>query len=1273
MKLPITILLVLFSLQLAAQKRSPGREINWQNSRTTKLNNTTIHYLYFDGAAYPNTETFLPYFTELTELEPNTGNISVKLQNQKYETFDDNDLKNIKYQEQIPEVIEVKASVSYIRKNPYARISFIPVRKNPVTGKPEKLVGFSFSITQFPGTEKATGSRTYRNNSLLSSGTWYKIKVKQDGVYRLSYATLRDEMGFSDPEDIRIFGYGGGMLPVVNNEVQYDDLVENAILVEDGGDGDFGPGDYVLFYGQGPVEWKYDAANDLFYHNPHLYSDATYYFVTSNNGTTKTIEQEAPPSGSVTHNITTFTDRQYHDVQSENLIKSGQLWVGEHFDIDTDHDFSFSFPNIVSGSEVKMKTYLISRSSSVFGYCYFDLSVNGYFLTSLPVNGINLEGNTYANKNISTNTFNSSGNYSGDNLTIGISYNKSTSTAEGWLNYILLNANRQLTMSGNQMHFRDTSAIGPGNIANFVLDNAGSDIRIWDITDPVNVRQIVTSPAWNTLTFNIATDSLREFIAFKNTGYLSPEKVGPVTNQNLHGLPQTDMVIVYHPDFVSHAEQVADIHRNNDNLHVTLATPQQIYNEFSSGTPDIMAIRLFLKMFYDRAGNEDEMPDYLFLLGDGSYDNINTSVNNSNFIPTYQSAKSLSGTESFVTDDFYGMLDDNEGNIETSGNMDIGIGRFPVRTAEEAQGLIDKIVNYISGNTMGDWRNSLCFIADDEDNNEHMYYSNQHTNMIDTTYPAYNIHKIFLDAYPQVSTSGGERYPDVNTAINDMVNKGALIINYMGHGNEIRLAHEYILGINDVIQWDNFDKPPLIITASCEVGRFDDYSHTSIGEHLMLNPNGAGIAAITTTRLVFSGSNNQFCSWFYNYAFELNEDNEHYRLGDLVRETKNHAVSSNTLRFALLGDPALTLAYPEHRIATTAINQTTVSGAPDTLKALSKVTISGYIHDIADNKLNNFNGVLYPTVYDKKTTVSTLGNDGGSSFNFSVRNSIIYKGKASITNGDFTFSFIVPKDISYNLGYGKISYYGDNTNNGGSEDANGYYENIIIGGSLDTVYSDNEGPLTRLYMNDSTFIFGGTTDENPTLLAFVQDSNGINTVGNGIGHDITAVLDDNTYQTMVLNDFYEADIDSYQKGRVEYPMSDISDGFHSLKFKIWDVLNNSSEDYIEFFVAESEDLVLDNIFNYPNPFTTKTSFFFDHNQPNKQLDVLIQVFTVTGKLVKTIQRTIFTDGFRSDPIDWDGLDDYGDKIGRGVYIYKVKVRSEDGKTVDKFEKLVILR
>ena len=878
---------------------------------------------------------------------------------------------------------------------------------------------------------------------------------------------------------------------------------------------------------------------------------------------------------------------------------------------------------------------------------------------------------------------------SSSTVNVSITFNNTSSSSIGWLNYIEINAIRALKMTTNQMLFREISSIGQNNITEFTLSNASSSLKIWDVTDFTEPKEIGNTLNGSNLIIRVGTDSLREFIAHNGNYYYSTTFIEKIPNQNLHATAQKNMIIVSHPDFIAQANRLAEYHRNEDGLSVLVVEPKTIYNEFSSGIQDICGIRDFVKMFYDRAGTDaSKLPKYLLLFGDGSYDNKNRLSYNTNYILTFQSRSSLQPTSSYVTDDFYGLMDDNEG-FAANGNLDIGIGRFPVKSIEEAKNMVDKVIRYTSNGTslgqssgcnnftsaipnLGDWRNVVCFIADDEDGNTHINDAEKLARYLDTAHQVYNIDKIYFDAYHQISTPGGQRYPEVKEAINKRVEKGALLIDYVGHGGEVGWSHEGVLEVPDINSWTNKNNMPVFFTATCEFSRFDDPNRTSAGELVFLNPEGGAIAMFTTTRLAYSNTNYLLNHYFFRNAFKK-VNGEYPRMGDLICKSKVESGSPKSNRnFVLLGDPALQMAYPESSCFTTHINGISVStvSVPDTLKALGKVTISGYVGDENGIKKQDFNGVLYPTVYDKGAIFTTLANDPASyPKNFKLQKNQLYKGKASIVKGDFSFSFIVPKDIAYQFGFGKISYYAAND----ETDANGYFSNVVIGGSSDNPIVDNTGPEIQIYMNDDNFVFGGTTDENPLLLCYVSDSNGINTVGNGIGHDIVATLDANTEKSIVLNDYYEANLDSYTNGKIRYPFNDLDVGTHNLKLKVWDVMNNSSEAYTEFVVSKSAELALKHVLNYPNPFTTKTSFYFEHNQPCVKLDVQIQIFTVSGKLLKTIDEIAFCNGYRAEPINWDGKDDYGDRIGRGIYIYKLRVKTNDNKYSEKIEKLVILK
>jgi hypothetical protein len=1254
---------------------SPGlRSIEWQPVRKEIIGEQTVYYLYFNNADYPDLNTLIPNYYELIKIENNTI-YEVQLQETRYEAFTDQEIKEVKYLDRIPSNIIVESHVMFVRKSPYLQITFIPLRRNPVNNSLERLVSFSFKIgpkQERPEKSLKAARKNYATHSVLSTGKWFVIKISYDGIYKLTYDDLV-EIGISNPAEVRIYGNGGGMLPINNSDPLIDDLRENAVWFEYGDDATFNKGDYILFYGKGPNPVKYDPASKWFYQEMNLYSYFSYYFLTSDLGKGKTVMEESPPSGSPAGYVTEYDFIIQHELDDKNMIASGSEWYGEHFDIVTSQDFQFNIPDLVTSEPVRMDLTLLARATDTTS---FSVSVNNSFLGQIKIPGTNLSlyTATYANSKRDTFRFYSSS----DQINVNIRYNKNSSSAQGWLDYITINARNSLSeapgfWAKGQFLFRDSRSLAIPGIAEYRISDARTGTTVWDITDPADARKVAATFNGNTLTFLARTDSLREFVAF-NPGDPFPKPgfggsdAGIIPNQDIHGSGQPDYIIVSHPDFMYEARRLAAYRHDHDGLDTIVLSTRQIYNEFSSGAPDVSAIRNMARMFYDRAVSEDEIPRYLLLFGDGSYNNKSQDEGNTNYILTYQSPNSLSPTSSFVTDDFFGLLDESEGG--STGLLDIGVGRFPVKSINEAREVTEKTISYSGPASMGDWRNTICFIGDDEDFNIHMTQADALAKSVEAERPGFIISKIYLDAYQQVNTSSGQRYPDVNEAINQRINRGALIINYTGHGGENGLAHERILEINDILSWENKDKYPLFITATCEFSRFDDWEHTSAGEYVLLNPDGGGAALLSTTRLVYSGPNHALNEQFYNFVFKKDENQQYLRLGDIIRLTKNNSGAGiNRRSFALLGDPAIILNYPKYKISATTINGIPISANPDTLKALAKVTVSGIIEDDEGNVFTSYNGTLYPTVFDKVSIITTLANDGENPFTFSIRNRILYKGKSTISNGTFSFDFIVPKDISYNYGSGKISFYGmDNLT-----DANGSCDDVIIGGSSDSISNDTEGPTMKIYMNDDKFVFGGTTDENPKLLVYVSDSSGINTVGTGIGHDFTAILDEATVSPIVLNDYYEADKDSYQSGKILYQLRDLEEGPHKLKVKVWDVHNNSAEDYTEFIVATSEDLIIKHLLNYPNPFTTSTSFYFEHNHPGAELDILIQVFTVSGKLVKTIESQVTATGYRCGPFEWDGLDDFGDRIGRGVYIYRLKVRTDTGQTVEKFEKLVILR
>ncbi|MCF8308482.1 MAG: type IX secretion system sortase PorU [Bacteroidales bacterium] len=1152
-------------------------------------------------------------------------------------------------------------------RQPIGYANVTPFRKGK-NGTYYKLKKFTLSyIKQEKKAAREPVANQYADESVLASGKWHKISVDSTGIYKLDFEDL-SQMGFSMNElsssKIHLHGRPGGLLPERVDDFRYDDLPEIAIKVKDGGDGTFDSGDYLLFFGQSPHTWSFNNSTDHYQHRQHTYSDKHYYFVTLGTPDGKRISTQDEINEDADQTITTYDALFYHEKDKYNLLNSGRHWMSEKYDLETTRQYTFDLTNRVGDEPVYFKGRFVARSTARSTF-----TINaGSESQNLSIPSISLGYNKkYAQDKLKTFTFSPTQN----TLNIEIHYNKTNSSSIGWLDYLELNARKTLTLYKGQMYFRDRKSVSDGDIGRFEVSYNNQQPEIWEVTRPIQPQKMVLENANGKTSFKVQTDSLREFIAFDGTTFLEPELEGNVENQNLHGLTQgVNYIILTSPSMREEAERLASFHRSNSDLSVRTVNINKVYNEFSGGGQDITAIRDFFKMLYDRWEGTNEL-QYALMFGDGSFDYKDIIEENTNVIPTYQSRNSLHPVSSYATDDYFGYLDPGEGDL-TNDRLDIGLGRLPIATPDQAAAAVDKIIRYgcDSLNVLGDWRNHLTFIGDDEDNNSHANQANQLAESIKSNHPEYNVQKIFFDAYQQESTPGGKRYPDVNEAINTRVEQGGLIINYTGHGGEVGWAHERVLGMADIENWNNRNNLPVFITATCEFTRFDDPELTSAGERIFLRENAGGIALFTTTRATYGNPNFALNQNFYNHAFSKSEG-EYRRMGDLIRLSKaEHNSGNNGRKFILIGDPALKMAYPEHNAVLTQVNDQPVDATSDTLKALSEISMSGEIRDFNDQLKSDFNGVIYPTVYDKEVTVTTLANDNDSyPMDFDVRKNILYKGKANVDSGKFSYTFVVPKDIDYNIGQGKISLYAASEN---QTDANGYFKDIMVGGFDESAQTDNQGPEIELFIDDSTFKPGGITDSNPVLHAKISDENGINTVGNGIGHDIIAYIDKKA-NLKVLNNYYVADLNRYNQGTVTYPFFNVPDGEHTLYLKAWDVYNNSSTATLNFVVASQDDFKIQRLFNFPNPVTDHTNFVFEHNQKNKELEIKLRIFNSYGQLVNEINKTIFADGYKISPISWDGKNSYGTRLKKGVYISKITVKNKEGKIAEKSNKLLLIR
>ncbi len=1122
-----------------------------------------------------------------------------------------------------------------------------------------------------------TALKTTSANSPLATGSWHKISVNTTGIHKIDYDFLSSKAGVSGTlpsAKIRVFGNGGNMLPEDNAKPRKDNLTEVAIWVNDGGDGSFGPGDYILFYAVGTTAWQYDTIGKRFKHEKNLYEDKAYYFLNfDGDAGVRITQQTAVPTANA--NTDSYNDYAVHEEDLYNPAKYGKNWVGEDFSSKAgktlNRNFEFDLGTLTGDADVRVM--LTSRCSE--GPNVFTISRNG-----VPSGSYGLARAAWNDDAVPLSTEEAVMKFAGASgkNTFGLTYQPANSDGTGYLDYIEINTRRKLSFEAEVFTFRDVNTVAAGNITNFRIANADANTQVWDVTDRHNPVKMNGSFSGGLYTFSNGSQLLREYAAIKNNSAPMPTYVGTVANQNLHGEPQTDYIIVSNSSFLQAANELADFHRQNNKLKVLVTTPEAIYNEFSSGGQDISAIRDFVKMFYDRAGSDTtQMPKYLLLLGDASYDYKNRLSNNTNFVPTFESAQSFDKIGSYSGDDFFGFLDDNEyiENTNIANTLDVGMGRFPVKSAEEALAMVNKIKAYKSSESLGAWRIATTFVADNEDNaGPHMEDGEIMDATIQNRSILYNSTKIYQDAIPFVSTPGGLRAPEANKMINDQMFKGTLLLNYSGHGNIDVLSHERIITQDDYNKWDNIYKMPIMITATCDFGQFDQPQFVSAGEQVVLKKDGGAIGSLTTTQLVYQDPNRIINRDFLDAQF----NRVHGRwntLGDALRIGKNktYSIASTSVsyivnfrKFALLGDPALTPNFPEHYIYTENIKDGITGNTVTTISALGSYVVNGNVADASGNTLTGFNGRMNIVIYDKPRTVKTLTEINKS---FKQRNNIIYRGKATVTNGKFSVAFIAPKDINYEMGKGKISFYAEN----GQTDAAGADTAYSIGGYSDNPILEYNPPIVRPYIGDSLFKNGGLTGSNTLLFAILEDETGINVSGNAVGHDLVGILDDNVEAPYIMNEYYETEANTYKRGYVNFPLYNIADGRHRMRVKAWDVNNNSGEGFVDFEVANGNIVRLQKLGNYPNPFRHKTTFVFEHNHPDEYLYAEIHIHSMDGRLVRKLKQ-VYTAGVgASRELTWDGTDENGVMLQSGVYLYKLSITSDKGVNDIAYQKLVIAR
>ena len=1286
MKRIITICLVFLSNFLTSAQEQKNISLNWTDKKELSFGNFFYQVPQFNAQNYEFDVYSKTVSYSLTIPLVNKVNESaIQITNLTFEPILISQLGDIAVKN-IPAIFKSSFKCYNARDKYYGKITISPIIKEGNSFK--KLISFSYTVHQNTSKlQPSSNNITAIENSVLSTGSWYRFYVQKSGIYKITKSFLQS-LGLdtnADPRKIKIYGNGGRMLPLLNSVNYPLDLTENAIQVVGESDGVFDNQDFILFYAEGIDNWNDDYKSSL-----NIYADKSYYYVTTQGDVGKRIVDMSQPTGSTTTTITTFDDYQFHEIDEVNVEKLGRIWFGESFSIDNEQEFKFKFPNIVSSSPIEIKTHVASVTSTTNN---FKIEAN----TQL-VGNISLDPGSSSDALVIERNLNSTATVSSEEVTIKVTFdNGGVPSSKGYLDYINIKAKRNLQAFGKQFRFQFDQASSLLGIGEYQISNASSISQIWDITDRFNVTKTENSTQ-SAFSFKVNLGEVRKYIAIDNADYYTPLKdsKSKVDNQNLKGTvfnntqgqwQKIDYLIIAPKFLNTQAEKLAAFHRSYSNLNVKVVNLESIYPEFSSGKQDIGAIRNFIKYVYFNAP-ADQRVKYINLFGDASYDFKDRIANNTNIVPIYQALNSYTESQfSFASDDFFGMMNEDEGRLDygsttfngnTSisfdlGGIDIAVGRMIVSTTQQADEMVNKVIEYHDLKSYGSWRNNYVSIADDSDKPSDaslQFKQNNLTDVIVTEKPFINFKKILLDSYEQETSAGGKRYPKAREEIFAAFEKGALVFNYLGHGGEDGLSGERIWEKSDGQNLSNRYKYPLFITITCDFSRFDNPYRPTAGEYTYWNPRGGAISMITTVRSIDQGNAEVFNDRLSEYLFSYNSD-DYTSIAEALRLAKNFNSTTASNVVFYLGDPALMLAIPKPRVVLTKVNDMPVTGPIADFQSLAFVKLAGEVLDENNNPLPTYNGELSVTIFDKNVIRTTLNNDSNSpSINFTNLGETIFRGNASVTNGRFEFGFVVPRDIRIPVGNGRISFY--SKRNQLLLDKYGQNTEIKIGGINTSAVADNTGPTVKLYMNDETFVNGGITNDSPFFLAKLEDEHGINTAS-GIGHDIVGILDGDETKPYIMNDYYQTELDDYTKGRVYFPLRNLAVGLHTITFKAWDVYNNPITAEIQFVVVGDESIALEHVLNYPNPFVSYTEFWFSHNRPFEPLDVQVQVMTITGKIVWTKNQTVTTDGFLSREITWDGKDDFGDRIGKGVYIYKLTVKSTlSNKKAEKIEKLVIL-
>ncbi len=1280
-KLYLLFLILCLSFNAHAQRF----DLNWNGSQEVKLfNGKSVKVAKFDQEKYffvGNSNR--PYFNFS---EQNSSTFQYKINQVEKKILNSSEISNVDY---FPENIEfvqnhterngtIEHSIQiypfYREKNQYYRIE-------------------GFTLEKVASTQNKNYKKSV-TTSVLKSGDWYKIRVPKTGVYRLDRAFFQRNgiptNGY-DLTTLKIYGNGGAQLAANTGDFRYGDLQENAIQVVGEEDGSFDANDYLIFYAQGPhnLHRTNSTTLDNLTHRFNQFDDYAYYYITFGGQKGKRVTQNTIDEPA-TKTFSSFDDYVFFEKDSLNINEMGRQWVSHPFYNNPTQSFNLKLHQPISGSNAVLRVSAVGKNALNTNIQVSAANINDN-LTSFGDNAF-----SYQQKIFTVNPTN--------DFAVNLTYNNAANPSGlAFLDKISIAYKANLTYGNEQFNFRFLETLDPVNSFSF-----NGNATIWNVSDLTNATQIN-----NNKFRNPSTQFQNEFVAFREEHlFTDAEFVEKVMNQDIRSTQGVTAVVVTSDEFLTEAQRWAQFREENDQIKVAVVTAKQIYNDFSSGSKDAFAIRDYLKHLKD---NGNPNLQYVLLLGRSTYDPKNRITIAKDLIPSFLSLNSSALNSTYSTDDIFTLIGNNV-NVVSDGSNDIttdyenynpynlllSIGRMPAQNIAEARVMINKTISYYQpisgkGTSFGDWRLKVISVLDDEetgekDINNPLIDEQYNTVFNQTNNQYYSVKKLYVDGTVPENTSAGLRYPTINQGIINGFELGANYISYFGHGGPSSWAQERLLTFEDLSNLSNFNavysRLPIVSTVTCDFTVWDLPQYNSAGEEMVKNANGGALVMLTTNRPIGIIYGEKMNGIILSQMFKESA-HQNVPIGDALRISKQvYGTNADHKEVTIIGDPMVALARPQFDIRVNSIkaNGAVYPSETNQLKALDFITIEGEVLNANGQVNTNFNGTVTNIIYEKEITSSFLRVWPGQTFK--EESAVLFKGNSKVTNGKFVMEYYIPKDINYEVGERKFVLYAHNEQ---TDAVN--VSRVNVGGLNEANLNDGEIPQGKLYMNNLNFANGGITDRDPYLVGCLTDNMGINSSGASIGHDIVATMDGNIQDSYVLNEYYESgdnnpcinkNFKDYQKGQVVYQLKNLELGQHTVTLKFWDINNNSNSASLDFVVMENgnSQLHIDKLLNWPNPFTNSTYFHFEHNC-DSELEVLVQIFTVSGKLVKSIKQYVtsepFREGYRTNKyaIPWDGLDDFGDKIGKGVYIYKVNVKGVNGETckgtAQGVEKLVILK